>query len=104
MHEQVVPDYLDLLDSQRQAVSAALDGLSEEQSGDIFSHTIRSFGSLLPLRYSVWNRFEWWGQRRRDRPYGTEIENVYERPNSCSRWAGTASRSRKLRPSFVPVS
>jgi hypothetical protein len=98
MSQQIVADYLDLLDGQRLAVLAALDGLREEQIwqrpalkewciGEIFSHTLRFFDSFTPPLFFMWKRFEWWGQRRRHRPYKTEIENVYQRPN-FPMWVG----------------
>ena len=57
MAENVIPEYLDLLDAQRKAVFAALDGLSEEQIwqrpapkewciGEILSHTVRFLDSF----------------------------------------------------------
>jgi hypothetical protein len=98
MVENVIPEYLDLLDSQRKAVFAALDGLSEEQIwqrpalkewcvGEILSHTVRFLGSFLPGLRFMWRYFGWFGRLRRKRPYAVEIENVYKRP-SFPMWSG----------------
>ena len=92
MTEDAVPGYLDLLDAQRQAVFAALDGLSEEQIwqrpapkewsiGEILSHTVRFLDSYLPGLRFMWRFFGWFGRLRRQRPYAVEIENPYKRPN-----------------------
>jgi hypothetical protein len=65
MTENAVPEYLDLLDSQRQTVFAALDGLSEEQIwqrpdakewciAEILSHTVGFFDSFLPGLRLMW--------------------------------------------------
>ena len=98
MAENVIPDYLDLLDARRQAVFAALDGLSEEQIwqrpapkewciGEILSHTVRFLDSFLPGLRFMWKFFGWFGRLRRKRPYAVEIENVYKRP-SFPMWTG----------------
>jgi hypothetical protein len=98
MAEHVIPEYLDLLDSQRQAVWAALDGLSEEQIwqrpapkewciGEILSHTVRFFDSFMPGLGFMWRFCGWYGRLRRKRPYPVEIENVYKRPN-FPMWTG----------------
>ena len=98
MTDNVLPKYLDLLDAQRRAVFAALDGLSEEQIwqrpapkewsiGEILSHTVRFLHSFLPGLRLMWTLFAWYGRLRRDRPYRVEIKNVYKRPN-FPMWAG----------------
>ena len=89
--QNIIPDFLDLLDTQREATFAALDGLSEEQIwqrpapkewsiGEILSHTVRLYDSLLPIFKIVWKLLGWYGRRRRQRPYSVEIDNVYKRP------------------------
>jgi hypothetical protein len=96
--ENVIPVYLDLLDSQRKAVFAVLDGLSEEEIwqrpaprewciGEILSHTERFFSSFVPGLRFMWALFGWYGRLRRKRPYRVEIENVYKRPN-FPMWTG----------------
>ena len=98
MTENVVPVYLNLLDSQRKAVFAALDGLSEEQIwqrpapkewcvGEILSHTVRFLDSFQPSMQFMWRSFGWFGRLRRKRAYAVEIENVYKRP-SFPMWTG----------------
>ena len=98
MTDYIVNEYLALLDSQREAVFAALDGLSEEQIwqrpapkewsiGEILSHTVRFWGSFWPGLRLMWTAFGWFGRLRRHRPYATEIENVYKRPN-FPMWTG----------------
>jgi len=98
MAENVIAEYLDLLDTQRKAVFAVLDGLSEEQIwqrpaskewcvGEILSHTVRFLDSFLPGLRFMWRFFGWFGRLRRKRPYAVEIENVYKRP-SFPMWTG----------------
>jgi len=98
MAENVIQDYLDLLDTQRQAAFAALDGLSEEQiwqrhaskewsAGEILSHTVRFLDSFLPGLRFMWRFFGWFGRLRRNRPYAVEIENPYRR-SSFPMWTG----------------
>ena len=98
MTEDVIQEYLDLLDAQRQAAFAALDGLSEEQIwwrpapkewcvGEILSHTVRFLDSFLPGLRFMWRFFGWFGRLRRKRPYAVEIEDPYKRP-SFPMWSG----------------
>ena len=98
MAENIVEEYLDLLDAQREAAFAALDGLSEDQLwqrpapkewciGEILSHTVRFLNSFLPALRFMWTFFGWFGRLRRERPYSVEIENVYKRPN-FPMWTG----------------
>ena len=98
MAEKVIVEYLDLLDAQRRAVFAALDGLGEEQiwqrpapkewcAGEIISHTVRFLDSFQPGLRFMWRSFGWFGRLRRKRPYAVEIENVYKRP-SFPMWTG----------------
>jgi hypothetical protein len=88
--QTVIPAYLDLLDSQREAAFAALDGLSETQIwqcpapgewsiGQIIDHNILLFASVSPLARLAWMLQGWYGRLRRQRPYRTEIEDVYRR-------------------------
>ena len=98
MTQTIIPDYLDLLDAQREAVFTSLDGLSEAQIwqrpdpkewsiGEILSHTVRFLDSFLPGLRFMWTFFGWYGRLRRNRPYSVEIENVYKRPN-FPMWTG----------------
>jgi hypothetical protein len=112
MAENVVLKYLDLLDSQREAVFAAMEGLSEEDIwqrpapkewsiGEILSHTVRFLDSFMPSLGFVWRVLGWYGRLRRNRPYRTEIENVYKRPN-FPMWAGFLWKPRHTPDSPVP--
>ncbi|MFO7698735.1 MAG: DinB family protein [Anaerolineae bacterium] len=89
---------LDILDAQREAVLAMLDGLPEARlwqrpapgewsSGEILSHTERFFSSFLPGLRLMWSLLGWYGRLRRERPFKTQIENVYKRPN-FPMWTG----------------
>ena len=88
MARNVVQNYLDLLDSQREAVFASLDGLSEEQIwqrpaprewcvGEILFHAVQFFASFLPGVAGMWALCGWVGRLRQQRPCQVEIENVY---------------------------
>jgi hypothetical protein len=96
--EDAIAVYLDRLDTQRQAVLASLDGLTEDQIwqrpapkewciGEILSHTERFFSSFLPGLRFIWRFLGWYGRLRRQRPCAVEIENVYKRPN-FPMWTG----------------
>ena len=98
MTENVVQEYLDLLDAQRQAVFAALDGLSEDQiwrrpapkewsAGEILSHTVRFLERFLPGLRCMWRCFGWFGRLRRNHPYAVVIKDPYRRPN-FPMWTG----------------
>jgi len=94
----ILPAYLDLLDSQREAAFAALDGLSDEKIwqrpapkewslGEIIDHNYLLIASFLPLVRWTWNSLGWYGRLRRQRPYATEIDDVYRR-QSFPMWVG----------------
>lgn len=113
MTQNIIPDYLDLLDAQREAVLAALDGLSEEQIwqrpapkewciGEILSHTVRFFGSFLPGLKLMWTLLGWYGRLRRHRPYAVEIDNVYKRPN-FPMWTGFLWKPRHNPQKPIPL-
>ncbi|HSJ58470.1 MAG TPA: DinB family protein, partial [Anaerolineae bacterium] len=98
MTASVVPQYLEMLDAQREAVLAVLDGLPEAHIwqrpapkewsvGEILSHTERFFSSFLPGLSLMWSMLGWYGRLRYGRPYKTQIENVYKRPN-FPMWTG----------------
>lgn len=98
MSEDVVANYLDLLDAQRRAAFVALNDLTEAQIwqrpaprewsiGEIFSHTARFMRSFLPALRLMWKLFGWWGRWRRERPYAVAIDNPYRRPN-FPMWTG----------------
>ena len=109
----VVSNYLDLLDAQREAMLAVLDGLPEEKLwqrpapkewsiGEILSHTERFFSSFLPALRLAWSLLGWYGRLRRDRPYKTQIENVYKRPN-FPMWTGFLWKPRHTPEKPVPL-
>jgi hypothetical protein len=88
--ENVVSDYLCLMDTQREAAFAALEGLSEGQIwqrprpkewciGEMLDHNVRVFESVLPGLYIWWAMLGWYGRLRREHPYQVAIDNVYKR-------------------------
>lgn len=94
----IVSTYLSLLDSQREAAFAALDGLTESQIwqrpapkewciGEILDHNVRLFESMLPGLHAAWAALGWLGRLRRGRPYPEEIENIYKKP-TFPMWTG----------------
>lgn len=94
----IVSKYLDLMDAQREAAFAALEGLSEAQIwqrpkpkewciGEILDHNVRLFQSTLPFLKTGWALMGWYGRVRRKRPYPVEIDNVYKRP-AFPMWTG----------------
>lgn len=98
MSDPVIPSYLDLLDSQREAAFAALNGLSESQIwqrpapkewsiGEILNHNYLLSASFLPLVRWTWQSFGWYGRMRRHKPYAIEIDDVYRRKN-FPMWVG----------------
>jgi hypothetical protein len=104
MSEDVIANYLDQLDAQREAVFAALRNLTEAQIwqrpaprewsiGEILSHTARFMRSFLPALRLMWRLFGWWGRRRRHRPYAVAIDNPYLRPN-FPMWTGVLWKPR----------
>jgi hypothetical protein len=94
----VILSYLDLLDSQREAVFTALDGLTDAQLwqrpapkewsiGEIINHNGLLFESFMPAVLLMWNGFSWYGRLRRSRPYPVEIEDLY-RSARFPHWVG----------------
>jgi 8-oxo-dGTP diphosphatase len=109
----ITEEYLDLLDRQRKAVFASLDGLSAQQIwqrpapkewciGEILSHTARVLASFLPFFQVTWALGSWLGHLRRNRPYPVEIENVYRRPG-FPMWTGFLWPPRHNPQKPVPV-
>lgn len=95
---QVVSEYLDLMDSQRESAFAALDGITDSQLwqrpapkewsiGEILDHNDLLFTSFLPVIQWLWKLSGWYGRLRRDRPYKTEIEDLYRSPK-FPHWVG----------------
>ena len=95
---QVVPQYLDLLDSQRESSFEALNGLTDSQLwqrpapkewsiGEILNHNYLLFTSFLPAVQWMWKLNGWYGRLRRKRPYQTQIEDLYRSPK-FPQWVG----------------
>ena len=98
MAENSVVEYLDRLDSQREALFASLADLDESSIwmrpaprewciGEILSHTVRYFDSFLPGFRLWYGLFGWIGRLRRNHPYSVDIDNVYQRPH-FPMWTG----------------
>jgi hypothetical protein len=86
-----VSTYLVLMDRQREAIFAELEGIDERlvwrrpepgewSIGEILDHVRILFRSMMPLMKSAWLLLKPLAQRRRSQPYQTEIDNVYKRP------------------------
>ena len=96
--ELVVDSYLDLLDVQREQAFAALDGLTDDHIwqrpapkewsiGEILNHNTLVLASMLPYARFAWRYLRWLGERRKHRPYRTEIRDVY-RTGRFPMWVG----------------
>jgi hypothetical protein len=94
----IVDTYLDLLDSQRETVFSSLVGLREQQIwqrpspgewsiGEILNHNYLLFASTMPYVRFAWRYWGWYGLRRKDRPYKTEIPDLY-RTGKFPMWVG----------------
>jgi hypothetical protein len=94
----VICEFLNLMDAQRETAFAALEGLSEEQIwqrpapkewciGEMLDHNVRLFQSALPLLKLGWAIMGWYGRLQRKRPYEVNIDNVYKRP-TFPMWVG----------------
>jgi hypothetical protein len=102
--EDIVSTYLDLLDSQREAAFAALEGLSEDQLwlrpapkewclGELLEHNYLLMTSSLPYVEFAWKVGRRRAERRRDLPYATAIEDPY-RQATFPMWVGFLWRPR----------
>jgi len=100
----VVTEYLDLLDAQREAAFAALDGLNEAQIwtrpapgewsiGEILDHNYLLIGSTFPYVRFAWKTQQNRTKKRRDREYAATIEDPYRKP-SFPMWVGFLWRPR----------
>ncbi|HKY54232.1 MAG TPA: DinB family protein [Anaerolineales bacterium] len=94
----VVSKYLNLLDFQRESTFTALEGLTDSQLwqrpapkawsiGEILDHNYLLFASFLPIVQWIWKLGGWYGRLRRNRPYKTEIEDLYRDPK-FPHWVG----------------
>ena len=94
----IVQQYLDLLDSQREAAFAALEGLTEAQVwerpapkewclGEILDHNYLLIASTFPYVRFAWKTQRRWAEKRRGRPYETTIDDPY-RKKTFPMWVG----------------
>jgi hypothetical protein len=105
--------YLDLMDLQRESVFAMLDGLTDSQLwqrpapkewsiGEILDHNYLLFASTYPVVKWIWKWNGWYGRLRRNRPYRTEMEDLYRSPK-FPQWVGFMWTPRyNLRKPFSP--
>lgn len=98
MTTQTIQTYLNLMDSQRETVFAVLDGLTNAQLwerpapkewsiGEILDHNYLLMASSYPIVKFMWNQLGWYGRLKRNRPYATEIGDVYRDPK-FPQWVG----------------
>ena len=96
--DRVIPEYLDLLDEQRETAFQSLEGLAADQIwqrpepgewciGEILNHNRLLFHTLFPMVRFVWRFFRWTGKLWRNRKYHTDIEDPY-REKSFPMWTG----------------
>lgn len=109
----VIPDYLDLMDRQRETAFAALEGLSEElhwqrpaakewSIGEILNHTYLLTSSSLPYARFAWRVFFPIAKRRRYRPYRTDIPDLYRDPR-FPMWVGFLWTPRYNAAKRIPI-
>jgi hypothetical protein len=95
---EVITQYLDLMDTQRESVFTALEGLTDSQLwqrpalkewsiGEILDHNYLLFASTYPAVRWIWKLNGWYGHLRRNRPYQTAIEDLYRSPK-FPQWVG----------------
>jgi hypothetical protein len=93
----ILSQYLALMDSQRESAFAALEGLTDPQLwqrpapkawsiGEILDHNSLLFASMYPILQWLW-KLSWYGRLRQNRPYKTEIEDLYRSPK-FPHWVG----------------
>ncbi len=98
MKSHILSDYLDLMDSQRESVFTLLNGLTDAQLwqkpapkewsiGEILDHNYLLMASFMPVVKRLWNWFGWYGRLRRNRPYATNIKDLYRDPK-FPQWVG----------------
>jgi hypothetical protein len=86
------------MDSQRETVFTAIEGLTNAQLwqrptpkewsiGEILNHNYLLTASFLPAMKWMWKLFGWYGNLRCNRPYQTEIEDLYRDPK-FPQWVG----------------
>jgi hypothetical protein len=101
---EIIAQYLDLLDSQRETAFSTLVGLTEQQIwqrpsprewclGEILDHNYLLISSTLPYVKWAWRKQQRRSERRRDHPYITSIDDPY-RKASFPMWVGFLWRPR----------
>lgn len=84
--------YLDRMHVKREGIFALLDGLDEKviwqrpepgewSIGETVDHLRVIYWSMLPLFKVTWVALKPWARVRREKPYMSEIDNVYHRPS-----------------------
>ncbi len=97
VNQQVIPHYLDLLDAQREAAYAALEGLSPNQIwqrpapgewsiGEILNHNVLLFRSVSPLVACAWRCFRWTAGLWPARGYRTDRADPYRKDSFIMRF------------------
>ena len=110
---EIVKQYLDLLDSQRETAFAALDGLTEFQIwlrpepkewclGEILDHNYLLIASTIPLVRLAWRLQHRAAYRKRSKPYSTEIDDPYHKA-SFPMWVGFLWKPRFTPDRQVPL-
>ena len=95
---EIIYQYLNLMDSQRESAFAALENLTDSQLwqrpapkewsiGEILDHNYLLFASMVPAVQWMWKLNGWYGRIRKHRPYETEIEDLYRSPK-FPHWVG----------------
>ena len=88
---ELISQYLDLMDSQRESAFTALNGITDSQLwrrpvprewsvGEILDHVYLLFVSMDSAARWLWKLNGWYGRLRRRRPYETGIEDLYRSP------------------------
>ena len=113
----IIHEYLDLMDRQRETTMKALEGMPEAflwdcpQSGgwcigEILDQTRVLNASTLPILRFSWFLSRGLAEIRRSKPYATDIDNVYTRPGfpMNSGWMWAPKRTAKKPASLVDLS
>jgi DinB superfamily len=109
----ILQQYLDLLDAQREAAYTALDGLTEAQIwqrpapkewclGEILDHNYLLIGTTFPYVKAAWKAQRRRAEKYRHRPYATEIEDPY-RKSTFPMWVGFLWKPRYTPRHPVPL-
>ena len=96
--DAIIPQYLDLLDEQRETTFQAIDRLTEDQIwqrpepgewciGEILNHTQLVFSSLLSMIRFIWCLFNWSAKLWPNRDFRTTIGDPYRKARAPM-WVG----------------